>query len=121
MAKVSNRRIFASDGEFIIYTISNEDRNDYVELHRQLNGEKSLYLNPLSKDLMWEQTLNDADSVFSLFTVKGDYCESIELQHPDNYTPEIGIDLLENKRNREIAPKAIRLFARKIYEIKRVN
>ena len=71
---------------------ADEDREYYVELHRQLNGESSLYLNPRSKDMMWEQTLNDADNIFSVFTVNGDYCGSMELQQSDSRTPEIGID-----------------------------
>lgn len=115
------REIFAADGEFIICPISNADRCDYVELHRQLNGEASLYLNPVSKDMMWEQILENADSVFSLFTVKEDYCGSIELQQLDSSTPEIGIDLLENKRNQGIAPKALRLFAGRVCEIRKVD
>ncbi len=51
---MTKRKIFALDGEFTICAIANKDRSDYVELHRQLNGEKSLYLNSLSKDMMWE-------------------------------------------------------------------
>jgi len=115
------RDIFAADGEFIICPISNADRCDYVELHRQLNGEASLYLNPVSRDMMWEQILKNADSVFSLFTENGDYCESIELQQPDSNIPEIGIDLLENKRNQGIAPKAVRLFAGRVCEIRKID
>ncbi|MCM1235980.1 MAG: GNAT family N-acetyltransferase [Ruminococcus flavefaciens] len=118
---MAKREIFASDGEFVICMISDEDRKDYVELHRQLNGETSLYLNSLSKDLMWEQTLNHVESIFSLFTADGEYCGSIELQYPDSDTPEIGIDLLENKRNRGIASKAVRLFAKRVCEEKEVN
>ena len=118
---MTGREIFAADEKFIICNISDTDRNDYIELHRQLNGEASLYLNPISKDMMWEQILNDADSVFSLFTVKGDYCGSIELQQPNSNTPEIGIDLLKNKRNQGIAPKAIRLFARQVCELRKVD
>lgn len=118
---MTKREAFASDGEFIICTISDADRNDYVELHRQLNGETSLYLNPITKDMMWEQILNNADSVFSLFAANGDYCGSIELQHPDSHTPEIGVDLIEDKRNKGIAPKAVRLFAKTIYEIRKVD
>lgn len=78
-------------------------------------------MNPVSKDMMWEQILKNADSVFSLFTVKEDYCGSIELQQPDSGTPEIGIDLLENKRNQGIAPKALQLFARRVCEIRKVD
>lgn len=118
---MTKREIFAADGEFIICMISDGDRKGYVELHRQLNGEASLYLNPLSKDMMWEQTLNHAESIFSLFTADGEYCGSIELQHPDSDTPEIGIDLLENKRNKGIASKAVRLFAKRVCEEKEVN
>ncbi|MCM1123453.1 MAG: GNAT family N-acetyltransferase [Eubacterium sp.] len=118
---MTKREIFATDGELIICTLSDEDRKDYVELHRQLNGETSLYLNPRSKDMMWEQTLNHEESIFSLFTVDGDYCGSIELQHSDSNTPEIGIDLLESKRNKGIAPKAVRLFSKRVCEEKKVD
>ena len=118
---MTKRDVFATDGEFKICAISEEDRDDYIELHRQLNGETSLYLNPKLKDMMWEQILDHADSVFSLFTINGDYCGSIELQHPDSHTPEIGIDLVEDKRNKGIASKAIRLFAKRVYEIKKVD
>ncbi len=51
---MTKRKIFALDGEFTICAIANKDRSEYEELHRQLNGEKSLYLNSLSKDMMWE-------------------------------------------------------------------
>lgn len=95
--RMTDRDIFAANEDFIICSISNADRRDYVELHRQLKGEASLYLNPVSKDMMWEQILKNADSVFSLFTAEKDYCGSIELQQPDSNTPEIGIDLLEKK------------------------
>ncbi len=118
---MTGRKIFVSDEDFIICNISDADRSDYVELHRQLNGESSLYLNPISKDMMWEQIFNNADSVYSLFTRIGDYCGSIELQQPDSNIPEIGIDLLNNKRNQGIAPKAVRLFARKLYETRKID
>jgi len=100
---MTKREIFAADGEFTICSIANEDISDYVELHRQLNGKKSLYLNPLSKDMMWEQILSNAESVFSLFIANGDYCGSIELQQSDSNMPEIGIDLLKNQRNIALA------------------
>ncbi len=46
---MTKRKIFAADGEFTICPIANEDRSDYVELHRQLNGEKSLYCESVIK------------------------------------------------------------------------
>lgn len=39
----------------------------------------------------------------------------------DNNTPEIGIDLLENKRNQGIGPKEVRLFARRVCEIRTID
>ncbi len=104
---MTKRGIFAADGEFTICAVANEDGSDYVELHRQLNREKSLYLNPLSKDMMWEQILSNANSEIFLFTTNGDYCGNIELQQSDSNTLEIGIELLESKRKQEIAPKAV--------------
>ncbi|MCM1025932.1 MAG: GNAT family N-acetyltransferase [Roseburia sp.] len=118
---MTKREIFATDDELIICTLSDEDRKDYVELHRQLNGETTLYLNPRSKDMMWEQTLNHSEGMFSVFIKKGDYCGSIELQDSDSNTPEIGIDLVENKRNRGIAPRAVRLIAKKVCEEKQIE
>lgn len=49
------RVIYATDGEYTIYPIVAEDCEDYVELHRQIKGENTLFLNPYSKDIMWEQ------------------------------------------------------------------
>ena len=48
------------------------------------------------------------------FPYNGDYCGNMELQYPDSKTPEIGIDLMEDKRNKGIAPKIVRLFVRKV-------
>lgn len=62
--------------------------------------------------MMWEQVLEGEDKVFSVFEINGDYCGSLELQNPDSDTPEIGIDLFENKRNKGIAPKVVKLLAK---------
>lgn len=102
---MTERKIFTSDEDFIICNISDEDRSDYVELHRQLNGEASLYLNPIVKDMMWKQILENADTVFSLFTGKGNYCGSIELQQPNSKTPEI---VVESKGNNSELVKAVK-------------
>lgn len=62
--------------------------------------------------MMWEQVLEGEDKVFSVFEINGGYCGSLELQNPDSDTPEIGIDLFENKRNKGIAPKVVKLLAK---------
>lgn len=117
----SKREIYVTDGEYIIYSIAEEDREYYVELHKQLNGESTLFLNPVCKDMMWEQVLSGKDKVFSIYDKSGEYCGSVELQHPDSNTPELGIDLMESKRNKGIATRAIKLVARRAYEDKRVD
>jgi len=119
--KIMNREAYVTDGEYTIFPISEEDRDDYVELHRQTNGENSLFLNPVSKDIMWDATLHGKDKVFSIFDNKGNYCGSIELQNVASCTPEIGIDLLETMRNKGIAIKAVSMFARKTYELQSID
>lgn len=116
-----NRKIFAADEEYLIIPINDEDRDDYVELHRQLNGNGTLFLNPICKDMMWEQVLNGKDKVYSIFSKEGEYCGSIELQKPETNTPEIGIDLLENKRNQGIGPRTVKIFAKAFYEVSKVD
>lgn len=113
--------VYVSDNEFIICPIADEDRDNYVELHRQINGEHTLFLNEHCKDMMWEQVLEGEDKVFSVFEINGDYCGSLELQNPDSDTPEIEIDLFENKRNKGIAPKVVKLLAKRCYKDRKVD
>ena len=116
------REIYASDGKYMLFQISDEDRDRYVELHRQLNGESTLFLNPHCNDMMWEQVVEvNEDIVYSIYDNDGEYCGSIELQNYDSATPEIGIDLLENNRNKGIASEVVRLFAKRVYEERRVE
>ena len=115
------RKIFAADEEYLILPVEDEDRDNYVELHRQLNGNETLFLNPICKDIMWEQVLTGKDKVYSIFSKEGEYCGSIELQNPETNTPEIGIDLLENKRNQGIGPRTVKIFAKACYEERKVD
>lgn len=45
VTSMTERKIFAADEDFSICNISDTDRSDYVELHRQLNRNASLYFN----------------------------------------------------------------------------
>ena len=116
-----NREIYATDGEYTLCPIAEEDRELYVELHRQTNGESTLFLNPYVKDIMWDGVMTGENKVYSIFDANSEYCGSMELQHPDDDTPEIGIDLLESKRNKGIAAKVVRLLAREAYEERNVE
>lgn len=108
------RKEFISDGKYFIYPIADEDREDYTELHRQTNGETTLFKNPVTKNMMWEVTLNGVTKIYSIYNSENQYCGSIELQNPTSETPEIGIDLLENFRNKGIAPLVIPMFAKAV-------
>ncbi len=55
------------------------------------------------------------------YATDGEYCGSIEIQHQEADTPEIGIDLLENKRNKGIAPKVVVILAKRAYQDKTVE
>lgn len=116
-----NRIIYATDGEYSLYPLSDEDKNCYTELHRQINGEGSLFLNPHVKDIMWEDALTGRNKIYSIFDSNSEYCGSIELQQHNDNTPEIGIDLLEAKRNQGIAAKAVKLLVKKVHEEKNVE
>lgn len=116
-----NRIIYTENEEFKIYPIDEEDYENYVELHRQINGEETLFSNPVCKDMMWEQVLHGKDKVYSIFDKKDEYCGSVEIQHPEKDYPELGIDLLEGKRNQGIATKVIKLVAKRFYQEKAVE
>lgn len=114
------REIYAADGEIIIYPVADEDRAGYTELHRQLNGEKSLFLNPLCKDMMWERVLNGNTKIYSIYR-NAEYCGSVKLQNPDSIIPEIGIDLLERERNKGLASIVIRLFCETVADKQNID
>lgn len=78
-----------------------------------MGREKSLLLNPLYKDRMWEQVLKGDTKVFSIYRNR-EYCGSVELQNPESSSPEIGIDLLECERNKGLAPKVVRLLSQTV-------
>lgn len=116
-----SREKYATDGEYTLFPISDEDRENYTELHRQLNGEKTLFLNQICKDMMWEQVLTGKEKIFSIFNQYGEYCGIIEIQRPDSDIPEIGIDLVEDKRNKGIAPRVVKILAKRSYQDKPVE
>ena len=115
-----DREIYATDGVITIYLVADEDRAGYIELHRQLNGEKTFFLNPLCKDMMWEQVLKGNTKIFSIYR-NADYCGSVELQNPESITPEIGIDLLECERNKGLASNVIRIFTETVADKQKID
>ncbi len=65
------------------------------------------------KDLMWDGAVNHKrNKSFSIYDVNGEYCGNIEIQNYWSNTPEIGIDLVENKRNHGITVKAVKMLTK---------
>lgn len=110
-----DRTLYASDGIYFLYPLVEEDRKNYVMLHKQINGENTLFLNPVCKDLMWEEALTGETKIYSIYDVNEKYCGSIEVQKPLEKQPEIGIDLLIECRNKGIAPQVVKLLAEEFY------
>lgn len=110
-----NKEIYAAGEGYILYPLSDIDRDNHVELKRQVNGDNTLFLNPATKDIMWNAAIRrDKDILFSIYEENGEYCCCIELQNFRSTTPEIGIDLMESKSNHGIAAKAVRLLVQKV-------
>ena len=106
-----SREPYTAGEGYFLYPMSDIDKDKYVELQLQLNGENSLFYNPISREKLWNEMINDEnDKYFSIYDDNGDYCGCIELQNCKSETPEIGLYLLENKRNQGIAAKVVKLL-----------
>lgn len=110
-----NREPYAVGNGYILYPLADVDRDNYVEMQRQINGEKTLYLNPKIKDMMWDTLLkDDSTKLYCVYENNGDFCGCVEMQKYRTDTPEIGINLVETKRNQGIAAKAVKLLVQTV-------
>jgi RimJ/RimL family protein N-acetyltransferase len=120
------REIYVTNQEYYVSPIMESDRNNYVELRKQTNGGYTVYLDSSYGDFLWkklidEQTVEGNDKFFSIFDKDNVYCGNLELQKPESSTPEIAIELMENMRNKGIAPKVVTMFCKKTCEIKDID
>lgn len=111
-----SREPYAVGDEYILYPLADVDRDNHVELQRQINGDGTLFLMPGIKDMMWDTLLSDTNTtkLYSIFENSGDYCGCIELQQYHTDTPEIGLNLIETKRNQGIAAKVVKLLVQTV-------
>lgn len=106
--------IYAAGEGYFLCPMTDDDIENYEELQHSINGESSEYLTTAQKNKVWDEALKgDVDRYFSIFDEHGDYCGCIELQNCRNKTPEIGLTLLESKRNQGIAAKVVKLLVQK--------
>lgn len=111
-----SKKIYATDGQLSLIRLSVEERENYMRVKRQVSTMPGFYANSETEEMLWKLTIEGKDIDFSIYDKIGEYCGNVVLQNPTSVTPEIGIDLLENQRNKGIAARAIRLLARKKYE-----
>lgn len=105
-----NRITYATDGDLTLYPLSDDDRDNYFRLKLQVTDIPILYTNKELAEVMWRSAFDLTDSNFAIY--KGaEYCGNIVLQNDGSDMPEIGIELLEDKRGQGIGAKAVRLFA----------
>lgn len=111
-----NREIYVTDEALTICPISEDDKEKYFELRIQVSDIPQSYSDPEMREMFWKTMLSYEDEDYSIFDENNDYCGNLIMQNPSSETPEIGIDLLENKRNKGIAVRAIKLVSKKFYE-----
>lgn len=110
-----SREVYASGDGYILYPLADVDRENYIELQLRLNGDNATFLATGINNTIWEETVNDENSrYFSIYEENGEYCGCVELQNYQSNTPEIGISLIESKRNQGIAAKVVKLLVQKV-------
>lgn len=106
--------IFTAGEGYFLCPMTDADIENYEELQHSISGEGSEYLTTAQKNKVWDEALKgDVDRYFSIFEEHGDYCGCIELQNCRSKTLEIGLTLLESKRNQGIAAKVVKLLVQK--------
>lgn len=80
------------------------------------NNASEFYKEEENRELFWRVTRNLKEIDYSIYDVVGEYCGNLELKNYDTATPEIGINLLEDYRNKGIAARTIKMLAKKYYE-----
>lgn len=108
--------IYATDGQYCLVPLTIEDKDNFIELRRQIADTPQYYNTPEKVDVMWKVMTEGEDTNYSIYDENGEYCGNIILQSPKSDTPEIGVDLIESKRNQGIAARTIRLLAKQAYQ-----
>jgi RimJ/RimL family protein N-acetyltransferase len=118
---MENRKIYASDGSYSLCRLTEDDKDEYMNLLREVNTIPHFYDSQMNCNIMWKIAIDGNDWEFSIFNNKGNYCGNIILKYPDSEHPEIGIDIAAEYQNQGIAPKIIKMLARKAYEERNVE
>lgn len=108
--------IYVSDGEYFLIKFSDEEKENYMKLMFPENNTSEFYMEKDNRELFWRVTHSLKEIDYSIYDAVGEYCGNLELKNYDTATPEMGINLLENYKNRGIAGRVIKMLAKKYYE-----
>ncbi len=107
------REIYATDGVITLFHIAEEDKESYLKLRDQVS-ELPRELRA-SDETAWLVVYKYTKGSYSVFDNDGEYCGNVNFHNPGAGTPEIGIELLEHKRNIGIGPRSVKLLAQTYY------
>jgi len=113
------REIYATDGVITLCRVVAEDKENYLKLRDQV-CELSRELRA-SDETAWLVVYKYTKGNYSVLDNNGEYCGNACFHNPDAETPEIGIELLEDKRNIGIGPRSVKLLAQTYYADKPVE
>lgn len=109
------REIYISDENYYLSMLTEEDKDEYMKLFMEVNATTDYFESQENFNIIWKAAMARKNQ-FSIFNKSGNYCGNIMLKYQETEHPEIGIDIVDLYRNQGIAPRIIKLFARKKYE-----
>ena len=107
-----SRAIFAGDDVIHLYEMGDEDRSNYEGIPYNddtSEGRYQSYPQEL-KDELWNRLIHGNNRMYSIYNEREEYCGYIELLKPNSSTPEIGIEIVKEHRNKGIAKRAVYLM-----------
>ena len=110
------REMYVTDGEYSLFEFTEEDKDDYLRLIFPEDTTLDFYREEENREMFWKIVNSLKEKDYSIYNSKDMFCGMVLLKQYDTTTPEIGIDLLEEHRNKGIAGKAIKMLAKKYYE-----
>lgn len=112
----NNPHFYATDGQYTLVRLTEADKENYFRLLEQINTIPGFYDQPGNYEIMWKVAVGLNEINYSIYNEDGEYCGDILIRYPKMSSPEIGIDLLFEKRNQGIAASCIKLLARTVHK-----
>ena len=108
-----NKEVYASDGQYLLVKFSTHEKENYLNLLKNMHVIMDSSI--VGTDALWNIIISEGEIHYSVYDSDWAYCGDLLVKRIKTATPEIGIDLAEEHRNKGIAGKCIKLIARAIY------